>query len=134
MWLGRKSRSQVAAELSLPPLRVWQLSQAALAGMLAGLLKQPRGRGLGTSGPSEEDPRALKKRIAALEQENETLRTLVEVLKTLPSARESCAPRPTKKKPQEIKRGKKREPSAIRRCDETAGGTNAPEAGKTPQR
>ena len=135
MWLGRKSRSQVAAELSLPPLRVWQLSQAALAGMLAGLLKQPRGRGLGASTPSEEDPRVLKKRIVALEQENETLRTLVEVLKALPSARESSAPRQrTKKKPQEKKRGKKREPSAARRSDEAAGGTSAPETGETPQR
>ena len=30
MWLGRKTRSAVASELELPPLRVWQLSQAGL--------------------------------------------------------------------------------------------------------
>jgi len=99
MWLGRRSRQEVAEELSLPPLRVWQLSQSALAGMLAGLLKQPRGRGKGlTMESKEEDPRALRKRISELEMENRALKELLEVLKNLPSAREQPAPRPTKPK------------------------------------
>ena len=44
-WLGKKSKEEVASGLSVTPLRVWQLSQQALSGMLAGLLKQPRTRG-----------------------------------------------------------------------------------------
>jgi len=44
-WLGKASKKEVARTLSLPPLRVWQLSQQALSGMLAGLLVQPRVRG-----------------------------------------------------------------------------------------
>lgn len=136
LWLGRKSRTQVAQELELPPLRVWQMSQSALAGMLAGLLKQPRGGKKGPSEPSEEDPRLLRKRIEKLEQENETLRTLVEVLKTLPYSRETPAPRPRakKEKPQESKRGRKRQPSEVRHGDEAAGGTAAREAGQAPPR
>jgi hypothetical protein len=37
MWLGKRDREAVAKELSIPTLRVWQLSQQALSGMLAGL-------------------------------------------------------------------------------------------------
>ena len=132
MWLGKKTRAAVAEDLELPPLRVWQLSQSALSGMLAGLLKQPRGRSKGPIEPNEEDPRLLKKRIEQLEQENETLRTLVEVLKTLPSAREAPASRPAdkKKKPQEKKSVRKRQPTEVRRRDEAAGGTAAQETGQ----
>ena len=138
LWLGRKTRMQVASELELPPLRVWQMSQSALSGMLAGLLKQPRGRSRrpSASEPSEEDPRALKKRIAQLEQENDTLRTLVEILKSLPSAREP-APRPRgeKKKPQEKKSGsKKRKPNEAQRRAEAGGGSEAQEPGPAAPR
>ena len=131
MWLGRKSRSQVAADLSLPPLRVWQLSQAALSGMLAGLLKQPRGRGQGaTMEPSEEDPRALKKRIAELEAENSSLRDLLEVLKNLPSAREALASK-GRQKPEAKKHGKRTE---VQRGGEGSGGSPARGAGESPPR
>ena len=44
-WLGKKSKGKVAKELEITPLRVWQLSQQALSGMMAGLLSQPRRRG-----------------------------------------------------------------------------------------
>ena len=70
-WLGKKSKQAVAEELSVTPLRVWQLSQQALSGMLAGLLKQPRKR----VGPEAferghaESRESLKKRIEALERE-----------------------------------------------------------------
>src|SRR5439155_248173 len=40
-WLGRISRKELAAKIGLPPVRVWQLSQQALAGLVVGLLKQP---------------------------------------------------------------------------------------------
>lgn len=131
MWLGRKTRAQVAAELALPPLRVWQLSQAALSGMLAGLLKQPRGRGKGPRMEgSEEDPRALKKRIAELEAENRALKELLEVLKDLPSAREQPAPRP-RKQPTEKRGNKKR---GVQRGVEGPSGESARGAGEAPPR
>jgi len=138
MWLGRKSRAQVAQELELPPLRVWQMSQAALSGMLAGLLKQPRGRGKGPSAmePNEEDPRALRKRIAELEEENDSLRKLVEILRNLPAAREASAPRPRrkKKKPQEAKRGRRSGPTEVQRSAEAGGGQDAQGTRETPPR
>jgi hypothetical protein len=131
MWLGRKSRSQVATELGLPPLRVWQLSQAALSGMLAGLLKQPRSRGgeasaMATS--SEEDPRVLKQRIRELEEENRSLRELLEVIKSLPSVQHDLAERTRKKKPKsETPHGRKK--GAVRRRGEASGGPASPAEG-----
>lgn len=131
MWLGKKSRQQVGSELELPPLRVWQLSQMALSGMLAGLLKQPRGRGkvLTMATSSEEDPRVLKKRIAELEADNRSLRELLEVLKDLPSARAQPAPRP-RTRPVEEKRGKK----AVQRDGEGSSGGHARGTGETSPR
>ena len=135
MWLGRKTRAMVAQELELPPLRVWQLSQAALAGMLAGLLKQPRGRGKGliSMQSDQEDPRALKRRIAELEAENRSLRDLVEVLRNLPSAREPAQP-PRKKKPEKKKRGRRIGPTQVLRLGEARSGDDAEVEGKTPPR
>ena len=133
MWLGRKSRAQVASELSLPSLRVWQLSQAALAGMLAGLLKQPRGRGKGptTMQSGEEDPRALKKRISELEAENRALKELLEILKNLPAVMERPAHSSPKKEVAGKHRGKR---TAVQRGRE-AGGGKAPEPeGEAPSR
>src|SRR5262245_18181456 len=52
MWLGKKAKGDVERELGLSGIRVWQLSQSALSGMLCGLLKQPR-----TRGRPEEMPR-----------------------------------------------------------------------------
>ena len=100
MWLGRKQREEVARTLSIPPLRVWQLSQQALSGMLAGLLKQPRTRRRqgATMVSSEEDPRALKKRIAALEQENQRQGELIRLLAQLPKL-EHGPPESTPSKP-----------------------------------
>jgi hypothetical protein len=126
MWLGRKSRAQVAQELSLPPLRVWQLSQSAVSGMLAGLLKQPRGRGKSLStmksqSAGEEDPRLLKKRISELEAENRALKDLLEVLKTFPAVMERPA-QPPRKKPDKH-RGKR---AAVQHRSEAGGGTDAP--------
>src|SRR5208337_2793044 len=33
-WLGRMTRRDLGTKLNLPPLRVWQLSQQALSGMV----------------------------------------------------------------------------------------------------
>ena len=138
LWLGRKSRSQVAAELSLPPLRVWQLSQAALSGMLAGLLKQPRERGASTMASNEEeDPRALKERIRELEEENESLRRLLDVVKSLPSVRGELEERARKEKatakpkPKETPRGRKK---AVQRGDEAGSGARTEGEGTPPAR
>ena len=138
MWLGRKSRQQVASELELPPLRVWQLSQAAVSGMLAGLLKQPRGHRKGLNmEPSEEDPRVLKAKIAELEEENESLRQLVEVLKSLPAAREQLRERLARRpqpKPEAKPRGKSKAKTEVLRGPEGRSGTPAGGAGETPPR
>src|SRR5262245_60177849 len=95
-WLGKISREDAAKELDLLPLRFWQLSQQAVAGMVAGCLKQPRSsrgrpRADGSTLPPEEDPVALRKRIATLEQEILGARRLIDVLKQLPLHRESAA-------------------------------------------
>jgi hypothetical protein len=105
LWLGRLTKEQAMAELELPRLRLWQLSQQALSGMLAGLLKQPRTRAKGAVMPvdPENDPKALKKQIALLQKENAILRDVNEILKMLPGNREKVAskeapaPRPKSK-------------------------------------
>lgn len=133
MWLGRKNRAQVAQELELPPLRVWQLSQAAVSGMLAGLLKQPRGRGkrlFTMQSAGEEDPRALKKRISELEAENRALKELLEVLQSLPAVMEQRSSAPASKKSDKA-RGKR---AAVQRRREAGGGTDAGEPGEAPPR
>jgi hypothetical protein len=90
VWLGKSSKAEVAARLEVPPLRIWQLSQMALSGMLAGLLRQPkmrkRGRPLPPASSPEEDPRLLKKRIVELERRLKTTEDLVRVLRDLPWA------------------------------------------------
>lgn len=135
MWLGRSTRSQVAEELSLPPLRVWQLSQAAVSGMLAGLLKQPRGRGRGTAmdTSSEDDPKALRKRIAELEKENESLRQLTEVLRNMPNAQPPPPQRP-RTKPETKAHGRKPGTTEVRSRTEDGGGKAAREPGEAPPR
>lgn len=85
-WLGRMSKQEAAAAMSVTPLRVWQLSQMALAGMVCGLLPQPRyrkGMAVSTSDP-ESDPKVLRRRIAKLESELASAQRLIDLLKTLP--------------------------------------------------
>ncbi len=86
MWLGKKAKGEVASELSLSPIRVWQLSQSALSGMLCGLLKQPRTRGKieEMARDPDNDPRVLRARIKKLESQLELTEDLVRVLKDLP--------------------------------------------------
>jgi hypothetical protein len=93
------------AALELPALRVWQLSQSALSGMLAGLLKQPRRRPRGGAmmkPDPESDPVVLRKRILQLEKELVVARKLTEILRDLPGMSRSKAPEAT------VLEGKKR--------------------------
>ena len=88
-WLGRSSKQEVMESLQLPALRVWQLSQQALGGMLAGLLKQPRTRG-GASMPKDpdSDPKQLRKKIERLERELELAQDVIKLLRELPGNRD----------------------------------------------
>ena len=82
-WLGQKTRGAAAKEMGIPVVRLKQLSEAALSGMVAGLLKQPARMPKGVLLP-EEDPVKLRKRIVQLERETKTLTELVGLLKDLP--------------------------------------------------
>jgi len=87
-WLGKKSKAEVASELGVTPLRVWQLSQLALSGMMAGLLKQPRRRvdRAVFECRTGETPAALKHRVVELEKKLARTEDLVRVLRTAPWA------------------------------------------------
>jgi hypothetical protein len=89
-WLGKITKQQAAERLSVPALRVWQLSQQALSGMLAGLLKQPR-RGRPSTDRSTpmdpgDDPKVLKKKIAELEHKLKIAEDLIRLFRDLPLA------------------------------------------------
>lgn len=85
-WLGKASRQEIAADLGVSPLRLWQLSQQALAGMLAGLLKQPRRRSAMARQmlPPDEDPVVLRKRIEQLEHDLKLADDVIALLRELP--------------------------------------------------
>jgi len=95
-WLGKKSKRQVALEIEVTPLRVWQLSQQALAGMMAGLLTQPRKRVTREvfEAPPGESREELKRRVARLERELSRTEDLVRVLRTAPWANASTESAP----------------------------------------
>lgn len=88
-WLGKATREEAAKELELTPLRFWQLSQQAVAGLVAGLLHQPRFRGATLPGdaPAEESAGVLRRRITTLERELDGARRLIGLLKELPTPR-----------------------------------------------
>lgn len=82
-WLGYQSKAELARQLEVPPIRVWQMSQRAMAGMVAAMLRPPSGRRgrMASVGPEVKE---LRRRIAQLEKENETQRRLIAVLRTIP--------------------------------------------------
>jgi hypothetical protein len=88
-WLGHASKQETAQQLEVTALRVWQLSQQALSGMLAGLLRQPRMRGKveNALGGPRNDSQTLHRRIAELEEKLARTEDLVRVLKDLPWSR-----------------------------------------------
>jgi hypothetical protein len=93
VWLGKMKRSEAAEQLALTPLRVWQLSQQAVAGMVAGLLKQPRRyrqKGVAAMGGSlsgDEDPKRLKKENAELKRKLKIAEDVIALLRELPGQR-----------------------------------------------
>jgi hypothetical protein len=66
-WTGRAKKEEVAEKLGVPRLRVWQMSQQALSGMAAGLVKQPKvgKKKLREALPPDQDPKALNKNSRA---------------------------------------------------------------------
>jgi hypothetical protein len=86
-WLGKTTKGELAERLGVPPLRVWQLSQMAVSGMLAGLLKQPRGRGAKAVGGPQDDIKALRKENELLRERLRNTEELVRILRDLPANR-----------------------------------------------
>lgn len=107
LWLGRKSKEALALELSMPPLRVWQMSQMAFSGLLAGLLKQPRSwTGAPPPEPVERaEASRLRKELAEARSELERERRLTNVLKQLASVKGSTSTSVTTSRPSGKKRG-----------------------------
>jgi hypothetical protein len=101
LWLGKITKEQAMAALELPPLRLWQLSQQAVSGMIAGLLKQPRTRlkGMPMGSDPENDPRVLRKRIAQLEKELACERSVNDLLQRLPWSREASTKEDSGRRP-----------------------------------
>jgi len=99
-WLGRMTRKDLGIKLNLPPLRVWQLSQQALAGMVVGLMAQPKrppkGTPMGKAQAQDKDElKTLRKEVATLRQDNRVLKELLDLLKDMPG---QAAATPTKGK------------------------------------
>ena len=89
-WLGRMTRKALGEQLNLPPLRVWQMSQQALAGMVVGLMAQPKRPPKGTPMAAEkriekDELKSLRKENHDLREDNRVLKELLDVLKDLPN-------------------------------------------------
>lgn len=85
-WVAVTSKSEAAEKLGVTPLRVWQMSQMAVAGMVCGLLPQPRfrkGQRVTPTDP-ENDPVLLRKELEKTRRELAVAKQLIDLLKTLP--------------------------------------------------
>ena len=139
-WLGKKTREELAGELGLPGVRVYQLSQQAVSGMLAGLLKQPRRRGrvcAQVEPTPGADPAALKKRVRELEVQLSRTEDLVRVLRTAPWAKQVAepskdAPAGRRKARASKKRRAAGRPKAIRPRDPAQDRSAAPQSAARP--
>jgi hypothetical protein len=133
-WLGKKSKGEVARDLSVSLLRVWQLSQQALSGMMAGLLTQPRRR----VGPEvfearpDETRTALKARIAELKTKLERTEDLVRVLRTAPWASPSSDSTPKGGSSRATKSQRKRSAKRDARAETKGVQRDAPASRSTP--
>jgi hypothetical protein len=90
-WLGKTRREEAAKDLGLSAVRLWQLSQQAVCGLVVGCLVQPRYRGRPSKeggGLFGEGVGVLRKRIQDLERELDASRRLVEVMRDLPGNRD----------------------------------------------
>lgn len=90
-WTGVKTKSEAALALSVPPIRVWQMSQRAATGLVCALLTPPSGR-RGAPMASSEEQKALHKELERLRKENQLQRELIAVLRELPGNRERDLP------------------------------------------
>ena len=119
-WTAQLSKQEAAERLGLAPIRVWQLSQQAVCGMLAGLLTQPRDRygkgaddGACGDGRSERRSRrehALEREVSRLKAKLVASERLIEVMRELPvirAARPAKAPGPAASSSPKKKRGGK---------------------------
>lgn len=115
LWLGKTSKQEVSDRLGIPLLRIWQLSQQALAGMTVGLLKQPRSRPRGR--PVLENPESntaeLRRQLAQKEKELQVHVGLVALLRQLPLNRPRSNPELIREVPS------KEEKNAVVRSDDT---------------
>lgn len=82
-WTGVKTKPEAAKALGVPPIRVWQMSQRAVAGMVAAMLKPPLGR-VGPMPRLDPQVRELRSRIADLEKELSVSQSLVTLLRSMP--------------------------------------------------
>lgn len=118
LWLGRISRKELGEKIGVPPLRVWQLSQQALAGMVVGLLKQPKRPPKGAALPSsllpQDNPKLLRAQLEEERRQKQVLEELVDILKDLPANREQSKPKGDSLQAKRGRpKGKKNQPSTI---------------------
>jgi hypothetical protein len=85
LWLGQQTKEALAKRLQVPPIRVWQMSQRAVAGMVAAMLKPPEGR-VGPMPRLDPQVRELRSRIADLEKELGISQRLVALLRSMPGS------------------------------------------------
>lgn len=84
-WMGRLSRAQAITKVGMRPVRFWQLTQQAIAGMTAGLLTQPRFRKGEFMGKNEQQEiKKLEAKVKDLELMVATQQKLIEVFKSIP--------------------------------------------------
>jgi hypothetical protein len=101
-WLGRMTRKDLGTKMNLPPLRVWQMSQQALTGMVVGLMAQPKRPPKGTPMAIEkkiekDEMKSLRKENHDLREQNRVLQELLDLLKDMPEQR-PAAPQASKGK------------------------------------
>lgn len=94
-WMGQRTRLEAEQELEMKPIRFWQLTQQAVAGMCAGLLTQPK-MNKGNSMGTEQDIKKMKTKIKELERTVETQKQLIAILRSMPGSREVKLEKTTK--------------------------------------
>jgi len=105
-WLGQQSKDELAKSLGVPPIRVWQMSQRAVAGMVAAMLRPPLGR-RGAMPKLDPEVKELRERIKVLEHENEVQRRLIRLLRTMPGNERRELPQEEQRAKPKAARGKK---------------------------
>src|ERR1035437_4578264 len=90
-WLGHLTRKELGEKIGQPPLRIWQMSQQALAGMVVGLMAQPKRPPKGTPLPAmpvQQDVKALEKELAEARRQMQMQSELIGILRDLPANRQ----------------------------------------------